>query len=82
MQTWTRHRHPHFSADYLALKSLAEGKLPITHSLETQPTVFACAKWIDAGLRSGMPSGPAGAAGLQTIHTKLPKYYPSYDYFL
>ena len=29
------------------------------------------------GLRPGMPRGPAGAAGLQTLHTKLPYITPS-----
>ena len=29
----------------------------------------------NTGLRSGVPRGPAGAAGLQTLHTKLP-YLP------
>ena len=29
------------------------------------------------GLRPGMPRSPAGAAGLQTLHTKLPYITPS-----
>ena len=35
-----------------------------------------------AGLRSGMPRGPAGATGLQTIHTKLPNITPRMTIFL
>ena len=48
---------------------------------QRQPTLPAeCDRFIleDAsGLRPGMPRGPAGAAGLQTIHTKLPYITPS-----
>ena len=36
--------------------------------------VIACSV---TGLRPGMPRGPAGAAGSQTLHTKLPYITPS-----
>ena len=38
-------------------------------------------RWVCAseapGLRPGLPRGPAGAAGWQTLHTKLPYITPS-----